>query len=140
MRTNRQHRQRGATLVEAGVTATTLFMLLLAIVEFGRAYNVYQNVTNAAREGARYAVAPLAGTTTLPSSDLVQARVTTFLESNNLHVPPATITVDGTPTQTINGESVAFTQVTVSAPYSFFFLKFSSMTITATSEMRNETN
>ena len=46
----------GAELVEAGFVLPILLMLLLGIFSFGRAYNVYQTITRAAREGARMAV------------------------------------------------------------------------------------
>lgn len=46
----------GAELVEAAVVLPILLMLLLGIITFGRAWNVYQTITRAAREGAREAV------------------------------------------------------------------------------------
>lgn len=139
MNRNARRKQHGATLLEAGITAIALCFLLFGIVEFGRAYNIYQNVTYAAREGARFAVAPAPGTSTLPTSDQVVAHVTPLLESNNLTVTAGMITV--TPTSHIvNGASVAYTEVTVSATYDFFFIPAGGVTMTANSEMRNETN
>ena len=43
-------------MVEAAFVIPMLLMLLLGIFSFGRAYNVYQTITRAAREGARQAV------------------------------------------------------------------------------------
>jgi Flp pilus assembly protein TadG len=48
----------GAELVEAALVIPILLMLLLGIVWIGRAYNVYETITRAAREGTRYAVLP----------------------------------------------------------------------------------
>lgn len=48
--------ESGAELVEAAVVIPLLLMLLLGIVSFGRAWNVYQTITRAAREGAKQAV------------------------------------------------------------------------------------
>jgi TadE-like protein len=45
--------EAGAELFEAALVLPMLLVLLLGIVEFGRAYNVYQTITRAAREGAR---------------------------------------------------------------------------------------
>ena len=45
--------ERGAAAVEFALLAPVLFMLLLGIMEFGRAYNVQVTLTNAAREGVR---------------------------------------------------------------------------------------
>lgn len=45
--------ERGAVAVEFALLAPILIMLLLGIMEFGRAYNVQMSLTAAAREGAR---------------------------------------------------------------------------------------
>jgi Flp pilus assembly protein TadG len=50
--------EAGAELVEAAIVIPLLLMLLLGIFWMGRAYNVYETITRAAREGARYAVLP----------------------------------------------------------------------------------
>jgi Flp pilus assembly protein TadG len=45
--------ERGAVAVEFAILAPLLIMLLLGIMEFGRAYNVQVSLSNAAREGVR---------------------------------------------------------------------------------------
>lgn len=45
--------ERGAASVEFALLVPILIMILLGIMEFGRAYNVQVSLTNAAREGAR---------------------------------------------------------------------------------------
>ena len=45
--------ERGAVAVEFALLAPILVMLLLGIMEFGRAYNCRASLTNAAREGVR---------------------------------------------------------------------------------------
>lgn len=50
--------ERGAALVEAAVTIPLLLLIAVAIFDFGRAYQTWQVLTNAAREGARYSVTP----------------------------------------------------------------------------------
>ena len=135
-------RQRGATIVEAAVTLLLLFMFLDAILEFGRAYNVYHIMTNAAREGARYAVAPSPGTTTLPNTSQVQAQVNSFLASGG--VSGATVNVTPT-TQTVNGAPLVYTTVQVTAPYTFFVpqllgISNGTVNLSTSAEMRNETN
>jgi Flp pilus assembly protein TadG len=50
--------EKGAEIVEFALIFATLMMLMLGIVEFARAYNVYQTITRAAREGARMAALP----------------------------------------------------------------------------------
>ena len=141
-----RNKSRGSTLVESALTLLLLLTLVFGIIEFGRAFNVYQVMTNAAREGARFAVAPCPfassiGSTCaagqLPSPAAVQAYVQGFLNSGSVsgaNVPPPTIIP-----LNVNGVTVNYTQVTVSLPYAFSFFRYTP-TITATAVMRNETN
>ncbi len=140
----KRRRQRGATIVEAAFTLLILLLFLDAILEFGRAYNVYHIMTNAAREGARYAVAPAPGTSTLPTTAQVQSWVTTFLASGGVN--GATVSVNPT-TQTVSGISLNYTSVQVTAPYSFIVPQllfgsntYGTITLSTTSSMRDETN
>ena len=67
----------GAEIAEAAIVLPLVFMLLLGIYWFGRAYNIYATITHAAREGARAATAPacaLCGNAAL-TPDQVAARV-----------------------------------------------------------------
>jgi Flp pilus assembly protein TadG len=48
--------QRGAALIETAVTLPIILLVSVSIFEFGRAYQTWQVLTNAAREGARVAV------------------------------------------------------------------------------------
>jgi Flp pilus assembly protein TadG len=45
--------QRGQSLVEFALVMMPLFIILLAIVQFGFIFNSYVTITNASREGAR---------------------------------------------------------------------------------------
>lgn len=133
--TNR-HNQRGANLAEAALTMLLLFTIIFGIIEFGRAFNVYQVVTNATREGARYAVAPDPITGTVPDVSAVQARVTQFLTSGNITASTAPTVCSNN--RLINGAPEVYTNVHATAPYHFFFLPFGTINISATAEMRNE--
>ena len=46
-------KERGAVAVEFALLAPVLVMILLGIMEFGRAYNVQISLSSAAREGVR---------------------------------------------------------------------------------------
>jgi len=50
-----RRRQRGASLVELSLVLFILLMLMAGVIDFGRAFNSYIVITNASREGARYA-------------------------------------------------------------------------------------
>jgi len=50
-------RERGAELVEFALVFPLFLLLMVGVVEFGRAYNIYENVIHATREGVRAASA-----------------------------------------------------------------------------------
>jgi Flp pilus assembly protein TadG len=52
----RLRNQRGAALIETAITIPLVLLVSVAIFEFGRAYQTWQVLTNASREGARVAV------------------------------------------------------------------------------------
>lgn len=85
----------GAELLEFAFVVPMLLTLLVGIFWIGRAFNVYENITRAAREGARYAVLPssiAAGNTEAdPLSTACTSNTVTFadyvtpvLQSDNL--------------------------------------------------------
>jgi len=95
-RKGRWSRASGAEVIEMALVLPLLLMLLLGIVAFGRAYDVYQTITRAAREGARQAVltgCALCGNgTTVPSAATVQ----------NSFVNPALLAANLDPAKVLN--------------------------------------
>jgi Flp pilus assembly protein TadG len=55
-RTKNADRQQGQSLVEFSIIFLILMLMLAGITEFGFLYDAIQNVQNASREGARFAV------------------------------------------------------------------------------------
>ena len=51
-----EYRERGSALLEFGLVAIVLFMLIFGIIDFARAISAYHFVANAAREATRYAM------------------------------------------------------------------------------------
>ena len=51
--------KRGSELAEFAVVIPVLLMVLIGMYWFGRAYNIYETITRAAREGARYGATPV---------------------------------------------------------------------------------
>jgi Flp pilus assembly protein TadG len=49
----RRRDDRGAVMVEFAIVVPVLLLILLGIIEFGRAYNTQVSIQAAAREGAR---------------------------------------------------------------------------------------
>ena len=65
----------GAEIAETAAVLPILFTILLGIFFFGRAYNIYGTITQAAMQGARAAVAP--GCATCASAGLTADQVAT---------------------------------------------------------------
>lgn len=86
----------GAELVEAAVVIPVLLMLLLGIFTFGRAWNTYQTITRAAREGARELVLPSCASCSTPNTTYSAS----YVESNFVN---SVLLSDGLdPTQVFN--------------------------------------
>lgn len=78
--------ESGQELLEFAIIIPTLVMLLLGIFWFGRAYNTRQTVTRAAREGARFAIAPTCLTcgNTVPTDTEIRAAIDAALVASHL--------------------------------------------------------
>jgi Flp pilus assembly protein TadG len=50
-----KQKERGAVAVEMAIVLPLLLLILIGTMEFGRVFNVQNSLTQAAREGARYA-------------------------------------------------------------------------------------
>ena len=137
--------ERGQALLEAAVTIPILLLVATGIFEFGRAFQTWQVLTNAAREGARVAVLPN------PAEGSVETRVRAYMDSGELTgSAAATVTVNRNAVLNFNGTNVSASQVTVSYPFDFIVLQpvarlvaadsetGSSLVMVASALMRNE--
>ncbi|HUF89996.1 MAG TPA: TadE/TadG family type IV pilus assembly protein [Gemmatimonadota bacterium] len=104
-------RDAGQSLAEFAILLPILMGVVVGIFEFGRAWNIDQVLTNAAREGARLAVIPSSST-----SDVVEA-VEDRLAEAALDPALANIGVKG-----MGGGVGTPAKVEVSYPYQFTFL------------------
>jgi Flp pilus assembly protein TadG len=109
---------KGTALVEAAVTIPLLLLVSVGIFEFGRAYQTWQVITNAAREGARVAVLPSANVTA------VRQRVRDYMQAGQLSGwSTASVTVDSAATLMVNGSATSASRVTVDYPFTFVVLR-----------------
>lgn len=63
----------GSEIAETAIIMPLLFMIVLAIFWFGTAFRIYTTITQAARQGARAAVAPACSTCT-PMTNAIAAK------------------------------------------------------------------
>lgn len=92
-RTQRWRRSAGAELLEMAFVLPILMSLMLGIIWMGRAYNIYETMTRAAREGARVAAASSCATcgNTNPSVANVENAVLNSLSASNIDPTKVTI-------------------------------------------------
>lgn len=132
--------ERGAALVEFALTLPLLLLLLVGIMDFGLAFQRYNALNNATREGARMAVLP--GYT--PGD--VESRVNAYLAAAGVTGTATTTATLGLVTPASGPAFTAWT-VTVSIDYPFSFLgpigrlvgsEFGTVTMRSTAVMRAE--
>ena len=109
--------ERGTALVEFALIAPLLFLLLFGIIDFGRALNYYNQVTQLAGQGARAAVVNRNpdGTAITSGSSLQNQLVTQFTAQPELKNGEVVCIVGPLPTNV--GDPV-----TVKVSYQFHFL------------------
>src|SRR6187200_2753278 len=102
--------QRGTALLETAITIPLVLAVCVAIFEFGRAYQTWQVLTNAAREGARVAILP-------ETSDAqVTVAVRSYMQSGQLpKYSTATVNVERNVPFGTNTAS----RITVTYPFNF---------------------
>ena len=127
--------ERGQALVEFALIMPFLLLFIIGIVEFGRAWNQHQVITDAAREGARSAVLFDVSIT----DDSVRKIIRTNLARGGVNPTAATINIAD---EGAGGSSI----VSISKPYQFAFfgslMKWttgqSTITLRTSISMRNE--
>src|SRR3954468_20506173 len=113
----RRTNERGAALIEAAVTIPLLLLIAVGIFEFGRAYQTWQVLTNAARESARVAVLPD------PTPGVAEPRARDYMQAGQLPGwSTATVNVDRSASLNLGGRSVAASEVTIDSPFRFIVL------------------
>jgi Flp pilus assembly protein TadG len=136
---------RGTALMEMAFTLPLLLLISVGIIDFGRAFQTWQILTNAAREGARVAVLPGM------SDSMVTARVQEYVQAGVLDagVTP-TVTIQRNASVSYGSGTATGSKVIVSYPFKFMALGSvaklvvsnttlgSDFTMAASATMRNE--
>jgi Flp pilus assembly protein TadG len=132
--------ERGAALLETAITLPIIMLVAVGIFEFGRAYQTWQVLTNAAREGARVAV--INGTT----PEQIKEAVITYADIGGVTVTESQISLN-------QGKALGSwtgSEITVSYPFQFMVLgpiaklvvadskAGDALTMSAVAVMRNE--
>jgi Flp pilus assembly protein TadG len=124
MRTRFLKNQRGAALIEAAVTLPIILFISVAIFEFGRAYQTWQVLTNAAREGARVAI--ISGTTEAQIKEAVRE----YGKVGQIAISDDNILID----QTVAVGATSGSKITVAYPFQFIVLNPVAKLVVSNSE------
>ena len=137
--------ERGAAIIETALTLPILLLVSVGIFEFGRAYETWEVMTNAAREGARVAVLPN------PTAGAADARVRAYLQVGGLNYDSSVgVAIDPVQVSLGAAGNASASRVTVTYPFTFMVLQpvarlvvlgstaGGPITLTAAATMRNE--
>ena len=105
-------RQEGSVILETALLMTILLMLLFGIIDIGRVLFTANNLTSAAREGARYGAVDLTvATNDGPTKNKVRAHFSPFGGDTltNSEITVTAVSVGGGPTQSV--------RVTIAYPF-----------------------
>jgi Flp pilus assembly protein TadG len=133
---NVMRQEKGSILIEATITMLAFLMIIFGIAEIGRLIQIQHSLTNAAREGARFAIAPgssiSASPGVLPSDSEIQAVVDGFLVSS---------VVSSSHLTTIDRSTSGVTAVRIMSQYQPMtgLFPFLAINLAGSSTMRNET-
>jgi Flp pilus assembly protein TadG len=116
--------EQGQDLIELALVLPLLFVILMGVVDVGRAFNTYMVLTNAAREGARQATITPYAVSTITEAALYETR--------NAGLSDAAVAVS-----VVSASSGNPVQVTVGHDFALLLglLPFSSVPLSATVEM-----
>lgn len=111
----RRRSERGAAAVEFALVVPLLLLLMLGIVEFGRAFFIQSTLSGAAREGVR-----IMALSTNPASAQADAKAATIAAAPGLGLTSGQITVTPSPSCPTTG--TAEIKATVTVTYQFAFM------------------
>jgi Flp pilus assembly protein TadG len=138
--------QRGQAMVEMALVMPILIMVILGIFEFGRVYNYQLTLTNAVREGARFAaVGPFVDTTPnveTGTSTPVKTEISNRVKAYSVGLTSANVTVttkfQGSTTSARLPGSSAEVAATYSVTVKIPFMTTQTFNIHSTAIMRVE--
>jgi Flp pilus assembly protein TadG len=118
-------RDRGAVMVELALILPVLLMVMIGIIDFGRAYSYQESIYGAAREGARVLALGQPG------------QVNTAVNNARGSATVTSITTGGSCPATADPTNPVYATVTVKAKITFGipFISLGTKTLTATARM-----
>jgi Flp pilus assembly protein TadG len=127
--------ERGQALVEFALILPIILLLVVGMLEFARAWNLHQVMTDAAREAARRAVLADTDSPSGQTQDSVKAAMWNRLAQFGYDPSKATMTISPLANWKATSENIT---VTLVCPYRFWVVPWMNITMRTTFTMRNE--
>ena len=136
LRTSRIGRdERGQALVEFALILPIILLLVVGMLEFARAWNLHQVMTDAAREGARRAVLADTKAVNGQTQDSVKKAMWDRLAQFGYDPSKATMSIAPLADWKVTGQAITVTMV---CPYRFWAIPWMSLSMRTSFTMRNE--
>jgi Flp pilus assembly protein TadG len=127
--------ERGQALVEFALILPIILLLVVGMLEFARAWNLHQTMTDAAREGARRAVLADLNDPTGQTQDSVKKAMWDRLAMFGYDPAHATMTINPLADWKSTGKAIT---VTLVCPYRFWVVPWMTISMRSSFTMRNE--
>ena len=127
--------ERGQALVEFALILPIILLLVVGMLEFARAWNLHQVMTDAAREAARRAVLADTGAPNGQTQDSVKAAMWNRLAQFGYDPSKATMTITPLANWKATTENIT---VNLVCPYRFWAVPWMTITMRTSFTMRNE--
>ena len=136
LRTSRLGRdEQGQALVEFALILPIILLLVVGMLEFARAWNLHQVMTDAAREGARRAVLADAAAANGQTQDSVKKAMWDRLAQFGYDPQYATMTIAPLADWKTTGQAIT---VSLVCPYRFWAVPWMAISMRTSFTMRNE--
>jgi hypothetical protein len=131
----KKRKERGAALIESAITIPIILLISVGIFEFGRAFQTWQVLTNAAREGARVSI--IAGKTDTE----VENAVLKYLEIGGVEnhtIETVSIRRESVPLDPDDPDSPDASRIVVTYPFKFMVLSGVLKLVNPSSDQGND--
>lgn len=139
LRRLRPSRQRGQELVEFAIVLPLLLIIVIGVMDLGRAFHASITVANASRAGARYAVSfgyTNNGATVTPNEGEIRARVTQEAANSGIIIDPLLIDIECSTISCNKGTDSITVTVTYNFPLLFNSIIGTGFDMTHSTEMK----
>ena len=133
------HAQRGQALVEFALTSAVALLLILGVLEMGRAFFAYDFVSQAARIGTRYAIVNSTPCSATQDTSPCEQAIANYVKANVPGIDPAKLSLlftwQGAPACAGTAQAGCTVAIEVDYAFNFVALPLPGPTLRSSSQM-----